>query len=107
MPLVAGRKDSGFQGKLRLKRLSPPLLRNVMFWEYEQPYRLGSARILHIPGLRTGWIRGRWDDRSVKDPDNHLLIQQHLLDAMQGRVRGYFAGENGNIHPVGGDQPVP
>ena len=104
MPAVAGRENSGFQGKVRLKRLAPPVLRSVLFWEYQEPYRIGSARIWHMPGFRTGWIRGQWDELTAKDSDDHEMIQRHLLDAMQGRARGYFAGKNGMINEIGGPE---
>lgn len=106
MPAMSGRKNSGFKGKLTLKRFSPPVIRNVLFWEYEDPYRLGKARILHIPGFRTGWVRGYWDDMTAKDFDDHEQIQRHLLDAMQGRVRGYFAGENGRLDQISGKELI-
>lgn len=102
MPTLKGRKDSGFKGTVRLRRwLTPPLQRHVLMWEYVEPYRLGTATIRHIPGIRCSWLRGQWDDMTAKDYDDHELIQRHLLDAMQGRVRGYFLGEDGQIDPIG------
>lgn len=101
MPILEGRKHSGFAGTVRLRRwLSPPLQRNVLLWEYTEPYRLGTARIWHIPGIKTSRMRGRWDDMTAKDYDDHEHIQRHLLDAMQARVRGYFIGEDGRIDPI-------
>ena len=101
MPVLKGRKDSGFKGTVRLRRFTtPPLVRNVFMWEYLEPYRVGAAWIIHIPGIKRSWLRGRWDDRTAKDYDDHLLIQQHLLDALQARIRGYFVGEGGRIDPI-------
>lgn len=101
MPALKGRKHSGFTGTVRLRRfLTPPLCRNVLMWEYMEPYRLGRARIIHIPGIKTSWLRGQWDDMTAKDFDDHERIQRHLLDAMQARVRGYFVGEDGRIDPI-------
>lgn len=102
MPSLKGRKDSGFSGTVRLRRfLSPPLQRKVLCWEYVEPYRIGTGRIIHVPGFKRSWLRGRWDDLSAKDFDDHERIQRHLLDAMQARVRGYFIGEDGAIDPIG------
>ena len=101
MPMLKGRSRSRFAGTVALRRLSPPLQRKVLIWEYEEPYRLGRARIWHVPGFRRSWMRGRWDDRSAKDYDDHDAIQAHLLSAMQGRARGYFIGEDGQIDPIG------
>lgn len=102
MPVLKGRPGSGFKGTVRLRRfLSPPLQRRVAMWEYTEPFRLGTARIVHIPGVKRSWLRGRWDELTAKDYDDHELIQQHLLGAMQGRVRGYFIGEGGRIDPAG------
>lgn len=101
MPALRGRKDSGFSGTVRLRRfLTPPLQRKILMWEYMEPYRIGSARIWHIPGIKRSWMRGHWDDMTAKDFDDHARIQQHLLNAMQARVRGYFIGENGRIDPI-------
>lgn len=102
MPALKGRKGSGFAGTVRLRRFSsPPLQRRVLMWEYCEPYRLGTARIWHVPGIRRSWLRGRWDDMTAKDYDDHDRIQRHLLGAMQARVRGYFIGEGGQIDPTG------
>lgn len=108
MPLLKSGKDSSFRGTVQLRRfLTPPLVRNVVMWEYMHPYRIGSARILHIPGIKRSWLRGQWDDRTAKDYDAHELIQRHLLEAVQGRVRGYFAGEDGRIDPIAGNDLMP
>ena len=109
MPAVSGRKNDGFTGKIKLKRLSPPVLRHVPFWEYEEPYRLGKATIFHVPGFRSGWILGWWDERTAKDMDDHELIEQHLLEgmqAMQGKLRGYFVDRGGQVCPLRDDQLV-
>jgi hypothetical protein len=104
MPLLKGCRDSGFKGTVRLRRfLTPPYIRGVLMWEYTEPYRTGTARIIHIPGIRTSWLRGRWDDMTAKDYDDHERIQRHLLGALQGRVRGYFAGRDGRLDPAGED----
>lgn len=104
MPAVNGCENNGFEGRIRLKRFSPPVIRNVLFWEYEEPYRIGRARIMHIPGFTRGRIRGTWDDRTAKDFDDHEQIQKHLLDGLQGRARGYFAGKDGRINEIPGDE---
>src|SRR5581483_1676596 len=102
MPMLKGRKHSRFTGNVALRRWgTPPLQRKVLIWEYAEPYRLGRAVIWHVPGIRRSWMRGRWDDRSAKDYDDHEAIQRHLLNAMQGRARGYFIGEDGQIDPIG------
>jgi len=107
MPALKGRKDSGFKGTVRLRRfLTPPLQRQVLMWEYIEPYRIGTASICHIPGIKRSWLRGRWDDMTAKDYDDHERIQRHLLDAMQARVRGYFVGEGGIIDPIGEESLV-
>ena len=86
MPAVDGRKNSGFKGKLTLKRFSPPVFR-ITLWEYEEPYRLGRSWVFHIPGLRSGWLRGCWDDSTAKDSeDDHEAIMRHLMEAIDGRV---------------------
>lgn len=101
MPVLQGRKDSGFKGTVKLRRfLTPPLVRNVFMWEYLEPYRSGTAWIIHIPGVKRSWLRGRWDIATAKDFDDHERIQRHLLDALQARVRGYFIGQDGKIDPV-------
>ena len=107
MPLLKGRRDSGFTGTVRLRRfLSPPLQRGVLMWEYTEPYRLGRATIWHVPGIKRSRVRGRWDDMTAKDYDDHERIQAHLLDAMQARVRGYFIGADGQIDPIGIKAPA-
>lgn len=107
MPILKGRRDSGFTGTVQLRRFTAPVLqRHVLMWEYMEPYRTGTARIWHVPGIRRSRISGRWDEGTAKDYDDHELIQQHLLGALQARVRGYFIGENGRIDPAASPEPA-
>lgn len=107
MPVLKGRKHGGFKGTVRLRRFTtPPLVRDVFMWEYMEPFRSGTARIIHIPGIKRSWLRGRWDESTVKDYDDHERIQRHLLDALQARIRGYFVGAGGRIDPISDQEPT-
>lgn len=108
MPSLRGGADGArFKGSVRLRRFSSPLVqRDVPVWEYCEPYRYGTGTIWHFPGISRSRLSGCWDNATAKDPDDHELIQQHLLTVMQGRARGYYAGKDGRIDPAGGSELI-